>query len=215
MPNWVYNYVSIGGKPEDVEAFRAKISAPRPEQKTTLVEGQNYPENVEGEWYIPETSDEGDFSFWNLIAPPKDKWELYFSTSGYKDGKRLGDTEWNWYEWNNSNWNTKWDAGVEDFSDYGDGSISYQINTAWSTPMPVWNALAEQHPELSVEIRFEEEQGWGGIIEIENGVATLVKEWDIPASHADYEALDQECRGCMWGDEDYLFADCPRETVSA
>lgn len=212
MPNWVNNWVSIGGTPEDVKAFQAKISAPRPQQKYTEVEGQKYPETVEGEWTISDKSDEGDFSFWNLIAPPEEKWELYFSTSGYKNGERYGDTTWNWYEWNLANWDTKWDAGVEDFSDYGDGSVSYRIDTAWSTPMAVWKALAEQHPELSVEIRFEEEQGWGGIIEIDRGVLTIVKEWDIPDSHADWIDLDQECRGCeIFEDSDFRYSDCPEK----
>lgn len=78
--------------------------------------------------------------------------------------------------------------------------------------MAVWKALAEQHPELSIEINFEEEQGWGGVIEIEKGVLTIVKEWDIPNSHADWEALDQECRGCeIWDDPEYRYADCPKK----
>jgi hypothetical protein len=216
MPNWVNNFVSIGGKPEDVEAFRAKISAPRPEQKTVQVEGQKWEENVEGEWVIPDTSDARQFSFWNLIAPPQDKWELYFSTSGWKNGKQLGDTEWNWYAWNNANWDVKWDAGVEDFEDYGDGSLSYRIDTPWTTPMAVWKALAEQHPELSVEIRFEEEQGWGGEIEINNGVLKIVKEWEIPNTHAEWLENDFSCRACeVWDDGDFRYADCPKEEVSA
>jgi hypothetical protein len=216
MPNWVNNWVSIGGKPEDVEAFRAKISAPRPYQKTVKVEGQKWEENVEGEWVIDDKGEAGDFSFWNLIAPPQEHWVEYFSTSGWKDGKKLGDTEWNWYAWNTANWDVKWDAGVEDFEDYGDGSLSYRIDTPWTTPMGVWKALAEQHPELSVEIRFEEEQGWGGIIEIGNGVLTIVKEWEIPESHADWIDQDQSCRACeIWDDGDFRYADCPKEEVNA
>jgi hypothetical protein len=215
MPNWVTNYVYIGGKPEDVEAFRAKISAPRPEQKMiekTNSLGGSYRDTVEGEWYTPETSDEGDFSFWNLVSPPEDKWPLYFGTSGWRDGKRYGDTVWNWYEWNYANWGTKWDANVEEFTRHQDGSITYRIETPWSTPVEVWNALAEQHPELFVEIEFEEEQGWGGVINIKEGDANLISEWDIPVSHADYEARDRECQNCLWGDEDYLFPDCPRDS---
>lgn len=208
MPNWVDNFVSIGGTPEDVEAFIKKISAPRPEQKTIKEGEDKYPKNVEGEWFIPETTDRGDFSFWNLIAPPEDKWHLYFSTSGWADGKRLGDTEWNWYNWNSENWGCKWDAGVEDFQEYGDGSISYIIKTPWDTPRPIWNALAVQHPELHIEVRFEEEQGWGGIIEISGGDAVMVEEWDIPTSHDEWVEHFDECRMCNWGEPELEFG-CP------
>lgn len=211
MPNWVNNWVSIGGTPEDVKAFQAKISAPHPVQKYEQKEGETYKSTVDGEWVMSEY-EENDFSFWNLIAPPEDKWELYFSTSGWKDGKRVGDPEWNWYEWNYANWDTKWDANVEDFSDYGDGSISYRIDTPWSTPMAVWRALAEQHPELSIEIRYEEEQGWGGELSLENGEVIVLNEWDIPDSHADWDALGQECRGCeIWEDSDFRYDDCPQK----
>ena len=208
MPNWVDNFISIGGKPEDVKAFVEKISASRPEQKYEQKEGETYKSTVEGEWVMSEEQ-EGDFSFWNLIAPPRDKWELYFSTSGWKDGERLGDTEWNWYNWNNANWGSKWDAGVEDFQDYGDdGGVSYFIKTPWDTPRPVWHALAEQHPELHIEIRYEEEQGWGGVLELSNGEVIVVDEWDIPTSHDEWVEHFDECRFCNWGEPELEFG-CP------
>jgi len=208
MPNWVTNWVSIGGSPEDVKAFVAKASAARPYQKTVKVEGQRFDETVEGEWEI-RTEGEGDFSFWNFVSPPEDKWSLYFTTSGWKGGERLGNTEYNWYAWNADNWGCKWDAGVEDFTDYGDGSVSYQIQTPWDTPRAIWQAIAEQHPELNIEIRFEEEQGWGGNIEIVDGELTVEREWDIPNSHADHEQNDLTCR-CDWDDPADWYADCPK-----
>ena len=208
MPNWVTNYVSVGGSRADIDAFLKKVSAPRPEQKTVKPEGQKYSNNVEGEWVMSEEQ-EGDFSFWHFIAPPEEKWELYFTTSGWKDGQRYGDPVWNWYEWNSANWGVKWDAGVEDFQDYGDdGGVSYIILTPWDTPRPVWNAIAEQHPELHIEVRFEEEQGWGGVIEIEGGDAVLIEEWDIPTNHDEWIAHFDECRYCNWGEPELEFG-CP------
>lgn len=207
MPNWVYNSVSISGTKEQVEAFYDKASAVHPETFDEATGKVVYTENPE-------------FSFWNFIAPPKEAVESgeYFGTHGWSGGKALGDTPNNWYNFQSEKWGTKWDAcdvyAETTYLKDGTAEISLSYNTAWSIPTPVMEAMVEQHPELTFHFSCEEEQGWGAEYSGEDGSLTLTDEWDIPSSHADYVARDNE-DGCIcshYEDEDDWFDDCPRES---
>lgn len=93
----------------------------------------------------------------------------------------------NWYNWNTSNWGTKWNACDVGFITDGDWSETYdesswesgeliiQFNTAWSPPVPVIEALSKQFPSVKITHKFTEE-GMGfygtyiyrkGMIEVE------------------------------------------------
>jgi len=198
MPNWVYSSVKITGKVEDLETFIKKSTQPRPQEDGKM-------------------SDEY-FSFWNFVSPSQDIVDSgeYFGIHGYADGKSMGDTSGNWYNWNVANWGTKWDAcdayiGKEDITT---GSISISYNTAWSIPEPVMGAMVDQHRELRFEFWCEEEQGWGSTYVGENGEVEETHSWDIPNSHADYVAKD-DVDGCVcshFDDEEEWYEDCPRDT---
>jgi hypothetical protein len=71
--------------------------------------------------------------------------------------------------------------------------------------------MVEQHPKLSFTFHCEEEQGWGVEYEGTDGELTVTKEWDIPESHADWEAIDSEDRCvCYWDDDrSNWYPDCP------
>ena len=206
MPNWVSNWVGVSGKKSDVERFIEKAKQPRPtgiNEETKEIE------------YSPDEQE--IFSFWNFIAPPQEAVESgeYFGTNGFVNGEQVGKTKNNWYEWNTRQWGTKWDAchlNPQDLEVDGDNaSISYSFETAWSIPEPVFSAMVEQHPELSFSIECEEEQGWGAEYSGEEGEISLVKEWDIPNSHADYVERDREdsC-ACQWNEDPAeWYDDCP------
>ena len=196
MPNWVYNSLTIYGKSEELQAFLTKATEPRP--------------------YEDGLSEIREFSFWNFIAPPEDKLDEYFSINGYVDGESKGNTEYNWYNWNNENWGTKWDANdqfiseVEDSKSRGTLKVKISYNTAWGIPDPVMRVMVEQHRELSFYFYCEEEQGWGSKFVGENGDLEEVESWDIPNSHADYVARDNE-DGCLCSysdDEEDWYDDC-------
>lgn len=206
MPNWVYNSVSVSGTKETIEAFYDKATAPHPDTFDKETGKVVYTENPE-------------FSFWNFVAPPKEAVESgeYFGTHGWSDGKKQGDTSTNWYNWNNENWNTKWDAcdthSETTINKDGSADISITYNTAWSIPEPVMTAMVEQHPELTFSFSCEEEQGWGAEYSGTDGELSLDKSWDIPNSHADYVERDNEdgCACSYSDDEDDWYSDCPRE----
>ena len=74
----------------------------------------------------------------------------------------------NWYDWRCANWGTKWNA-------YSLGEEDAEINsfyTAWSTPQPVIEALAEKFPDVAFIVRFaDEDMGYNcGYYEYWDGV---------------------------------------------
>jgi hypothetical protein len=49
----------------------------------------------------------------------------------------------NWYNWNASNWGTKWDVNVEISEDTGE-SITLVFDSAWAPPIEFYNTMVEQ-----------------------------------------------------------------------
>ena len=76
--------------------------------------------------------------------------------------------------------------------------------------------MVEQHPDLSFSIRCEEEQGWGVEFDGTDGELSVTKEWDIPESHGDWDAIDNPDRCvCQWEDDiTNWYSDCPRPEMS-
>jgi len=66
-----------------------------------------------------------------------------------------------WYQWAIANWGTKWDAYEykELPSSSGPDLFVFQFNTAWSFPEPIFEKLAELHPELRFEVESVDEGG--------------------------------------------------------
>jgi hypothetical protein len=188
MPNHVYNSVTIEGSPEQVKDVQKFLATPT---------------------FMNESGEELIFNFAKLISIPKDKVGEYHTVHGFVKGEESGHTEYNWYEWNVKNWGTKWNA-YEVSSEIDGGSISYHFNTAWSIPEPIIHALADYARQggITFDWHAEEEQGWGAEFAFDGKELTLVREWDIPETHAEYVALEQDCWGC---ESDEPFDDCPKE----
>jgi hypothetical protein len=200
MPNWVYTSINISGSKEEIARFREQAGKPHPESYDEAAGKVEY-------------SSTDPISFWNFIAPPQEAVESgeYFGTNGWKEGKQVGDTPTNWYNWNNDNWNTKWDCCNPELDTDEETNLTYRFDTAWSPASPVFEKMVEQFPDLNFDIYWEEEQGFGAELSGSGGELSITKEWDIPNSHADYEEQDKECWGCNSGDPDDFYDDCPRE----
>lgn len=199
MPNWVNNTLTIrADNPETIQKIKTQLAQPLP----------SYTDD-EGKLNEPSSK---PISFWNMIAPPQDKWNEYHGMNGWKDGKRHGESEYNWYNWNNRYWGTKWDACDPEMVEDSANTISYTFNTAWSPPTCLEH-LSAQYPDAEMTLRYVEEQGWGGEEFYQNGNGTEVESWDIPDSHKAWEDLEGECRSCMWHEEgedtEDLYDDCP------
>jgi hypothetical protein len=99
-----------------------------------------------------------------------------------------------WYEWNVSNWGTKWDVndvGVE----RSPGELVFVFDTAWSPPFPVVARLSQLFPAAAVRLDYREEQGWGGSLELAAGEVVAQDAYDVPQSHAEVVERGEEC-GC-------------------
>ena len=203
MPNHVYNTVKLTGNYDDLHILKKLLSMPQPIQ---LAEGR---------------LDFQDINFYSLISPDESIWEEYNGPEpkGRSLEESLKFASNHWYDWNIRNWGTKWnayDASISDnLSDESVKSyyIKYEFSTAWSPPEGIMKALAKKIYELKLNVSFswtyEEEQGWGGVVEnTSNGDVVEIDSWDIPDSHAVMLSRKGECY-C----EEYepIFDDCPKD----
>ena len=203
MPNHVYNTVKLTGDYDDLHILKKLLSMPQPIQ---LAEGQ---------------FDFQDINFYSLISPDESIWEEYNGPEimGRSLEESLKFASNHWYDWNIRNWGTKWNAydkvvchNLDDES-VDSYYITYEFNTAWSPPEGIMKALAKKIYELKLDISFhwtyEEEQGWGGVVEnTSNGNILETDSWDIPDSHKEMLSRKGECY-C----EEYepIFDDCPKD----
>lgn len=80
----------------------------------------------------------------------------------------------NWYDWNISNWGTKWDvdAEVDDFGNL-DGQVIMCFQSAWSPPQKAISLLAEKFNKLNIRHSYiEEGVGFVGYDEYADGKLT-------------------------------------------
>jgi Ferredoxin-like domain in Api92-like protein len=183
MPNWCFNLVTIEGSEEDIKRVKEQLnkpfSQPYKDWKTNEPKIQMYSNPV--------------FAFWNIVCPPEDKYDLYHETNGWSNGVKSGDTPWNWYNFNNREWGTKWDVAVGDDAEYPETHLAnetstmlvYSFNTAWAPPIGALNKLSEQYPSLSIKNEWEEEQGFGATSVHKNGEDEEVEgyNWKCPMDH--------------------------------
>ena len=64
----------------------------------------------------------------------------------------------NWYDWCCNNWGTKWDACHLDWNRIDEHTVTFDFDTAWAAPVPIWQALAEQGFE--VEAYYVSYENW-------------------------------------------------------
>lgn len=198
MPNHVYTTLRVTAPTtEQLRAFMLKASTPYTTYHTTF-DGTPVEDKVNSPFTFT--------AFLPFPTEPNTYWD-------YKDEN--GKLRQPWYDWNVSNWGTKWDAYEVEVQTNENSPLFavYRFTTAWSPPIPVFEAIAQQHPEIEMDIQYEEEQGWGGeIIKLfDLTELSVVREWDIPNSHADYVARDNE-DGCICGWEENpknWYKDCP------
>ena len=209
MPNWVYNGLTIEGKPESV---------------TKLVEQMNQPyvRHFEDAWDYktmamgPQdvTYSNPVFSFWNIIKPTDMDAYVKQSDRTLSIAEQLKFQGNDWYSWNVRNWGVKWDVSVSNNEEHPDTYMEgptpngenlvvfYNFNTAWGLADQALINLSSQYPDLLFTLSFEEETGWGG-------------EWEIlrgkPISQSEYE---NKCNECDSFDTMEYCEDCENDVCS-
>ena len=143
MPNWCRNRVTVYGNEEEVskvaDIFESKDTVfgkiiPSPDWDNTPNEDGELP--VRKEHKNPQT---GEVSFVTMEFPK----------SGKNDDR--------WYNWNVTNWDTKWDiAGSVEIDEQDSEIIEINFNTAWSPPEAICTKLREMFPDLSFSWFYDE-----------------------------------------------------------
>jgi hypothetical protein len=236
MPNWVYNTLTIQGPKSEIDSIKDRLNKP-----FTVLHDRWNTETMSME--VKETIYSAPvFAFWNIHSPLEDgiTMEEYV-----QQPKRLGvdinDPTWfaqemahaqtqkDWYNWNTSNWGTKWDVAVTDDDKYPDTElleyksegddhwVVYKYNTAWSPAVSVLVTLSNLVPNSLLTLEFEEETGWGGEYEILRGNVTICQEYDNKCRDCDeLNTLDycendcgEICSSCNYMGEAEL--DCVKE----
>lgn len=90
-----------------------------------------------------------------------------------------------WRDWQIAHWGTKWNA----YNQFRDGD-RWAFDTAWSTPMPIWEALAKQFPTLTLQVEYADED-----IGHNCGTLTLSGGSVTGATPADPDAFAMRVRG--------------------
>ncbi|TDR28934.1 hypothetical protein [Hydromonas duriensis] len=110
-----------------------------------------------------------------LKQTPKGRRYLLEGHYSYRNQRQYGYTDW--YEWRIKHWGTKWGAMHFDCDWSCDNEREYSFDTAWSPPVPMIEALAEQYPQLTFKLIYVEEGAWfAGVFEWSDGCVTYKDE---------------------------------------
>jgi len=81
----------------------------------------------------------------------------------------------NWYDWSNEHWNTKWNAYDCNIIEMGNLGLELIFDTAWSSPEPIFNKLAERFDKLNFEgSAYDEGGGFAVNIDYKEGSGETV-----------------------------------------
>lgn len=214
MPNWCVNQVDIAGDRDEitklVEFVKSDDSAFSFEKIVPPPTTPMYSANASHNEFVCGCKSES--------APDPENEGLFIWVI---DGKKVGfrekcpthnepsfsDHPDNWYNWNITNWGTKWSAAevwmTEDY-EVGDRLVDYNFDTAWAPAEPVIAALAAKFPTLHIEHRYcEAGMGFAGQVVYNNGEETTREEYSMEDSLPDIAWLKDEDGKPMYGERDY------------
>ena len=101
-----------------------------------------------------EDGDEGLCSI--LYPPPADMFKGNLGENERKDCAEKGIP--NWYDWQSSNWGTKWDVTAQNVEiEYEDDEqLEVSFDTAWAPPEPICYRLREMFKDLHFSWFYDE-----------------------------------------------------------
>ena len=143
MPNWCSNRVTVSGTEEDI----SKISDIFSDTKSIFNRIIQSPD-----WKrLP--NEKGQFPQLERMKNPKTG-EVMWETYNFPDGKN----DDRWYDWNITNWGTKWDITVKsvEFGYEDDEQLEMEFETAWAPPEPICYRLREMFKDLTISWFYDE-----------------------------------------------------------
>lgn len=155
MPNHITNQLTIEGKPERVKEIFEFI---QPGQ--TIEESKPLAANGKKGLFKPATTvqlaargtvtgHDKCIDFQKIVPMPP---TVYRGDLGKKEEEQYG-KENCWYDWSVKNWGTKWNA----YDTTRINASTIQFDTAWSMPHPVMVALSRLYKDVTVKVRWADE----------------------------------------------------------
>ena len=98
------------------------------------------------------------FDFNKIIPEPETKEDCPADCIVNKDShvQLTPGKEWfNWYEWHNKYWGTKWNA-YDEYIQVGKSTITFVFSTAWSAPFPIYEKLADEY-DFKFTVKYADE----------------------------------------------------------
>ena len=152
MPNWCTNEVTIIGDEEDLTKFR------------NFVKSETEPFSFQSVMPIPEEL-KGTRSPTTIV--PQEEYDSWVDDTNLGVGKPITlemsnrfEREYgfdNWYDWQTTNWGTKWDVSDVEMED-SISWVDYKFETAWSPPEGIYNELTKLFTTVDI-IWFYREDG--------------------------------------------------------
>lgn len=111
-----------------------------------------------------------------------------------------------WYEWNITNWGTKWEASIYSWEKLNDNSIRINFDTAWAPPTAFYDFLAGNTEWYVTATYWEPGMGFVGrncagddecyeysnAEEVEDIPEELIEEYNLRDQFEDEEEFDEE-----------------------
>ena len=162
MPNWCLNRVRISGDDEQVEelvnfvqgtevnfCFNKIIPMP-----VALSDTRSPMKIVE----TKEEAEEENKRMNKIFADIEGGTERRGAITKEEQSQLIRDYGYdNWYDWCVENWGTKWGLGDNADMEWDGGNVvTYEFDTAWGPPEPVYHVLAEKFPDLHISWFYDE-----------------------------------------------------------
>ena len=99
------------------------------------------------------------FDFDKIIPEPRTEVECPEDCRVTPDSHIMKDDErpwFDWYEWHNKYWGTKWNA-YDGYTIIGKSYVQFVFNTAWATPDNIYKKLDEIFNDCNMEIKWADE----------------------------------------------------------
>lgn len=168
MPNWCSNTLIVRGLEKALGRFHDAHAGRNDDDETTF--------SFKGSVPTPSVLTK------IISSSPHNQWERGGEKLQIKERTlaflraRYGADDW--YDWQNANWGTKWDAGTA-HSDASPGCRTYEFSTAWSPPIEWAKKASLIHPALELAIEYDEPgMCFAGTFKVYRGEVTFDEQHD-------------------------------------
>lgn len=133
MPNWCDNTLTMIGNNSDIEKIYDLVF--------TELDGELNGVHFDFRKIVPPP-DHPDYKQ-EPIGPDSPEWN----------------SEFNWYNWNISNWGTKWNANDTLITGKERNFLRVFFLTAWAPPVPVIRTLSKLFPDVKIKHQWRDDMG--------------------------------------------------------